>query len=184
MPPKAAAAKEGKVFSADVVAAVLYSTGTTSLSMKHYEMMSALDGTKTASGFQHDFRAVIAKSKELKARVEGVEEFTPVPPANKRGKSCFRNQRVFAHTDIPTGEVTPKATPKTPKTPSKRKAASSEDDLEATPSKKKATPKAGRAKKPVPVDNRHLGDDSMDEGFPEDASEFIKGETKWEDGFA
>ena len=92
----------------------------------------------------------------------------------------------FAHTDIPAGETTPKTT--TPRTPSKRKAASSEDNLEATSKKKvttkAATPKAGRAKKPVPVDNSHLGDDSMDEGFLEDASGFIKGETKWEDGFA
>ena len=85
MPPKAAAEKAGKVFTADVVAAVLCSTGTTSLSNKNYEMMSALDGVKTASGFQHDFRSVLAKAKELKARLESGEEFDPVPPGSKRG---------------------------------------------------------------------------------------------------
>jgi hypothetical protein len=85
MPPKAAD-KGDKMFSADVVAAVLYSTGTTSLSKKNYEMMSALDGKKSACGFQHDFRSVIAKAKELKARVDGGKVFKPVPSSAKRGK--------------------------------------------------------------------------------------------------
>jgi hypothetical protein len=86
MPPKATPAEKGtKTFSADVVAAVLFSTGTTTISKKNFEMMSALDGTKTASGFEHDFRSVIAKAKELKARVESGEEFEPVQPTKKRG---------------------------------------------------------------------------------------------------
>jgi hypothetical protein len=76
-----------KMFSADVVAAVLLASGTTSLTMKQYEMMSALDGTRTASSFQHAFRAVLAKSKDLKARVEAGETFEPVQPALKRGMS-------------------------------------------------------------------------------------------------
>ena len=86
MPPKAAADKGDKMFSADVVAAVLCCTGTTSLSMKSYEMMSSLDGTKSAYGFQHDFRYVIVKAKELKARVESGEEFQAVPSSAKHGK--------------------------------------------------------------------------------------------------
>lgn len=91
MPPKAAAGgegKAGKMYSADVVAAVLYATGTTSLSMKHYELMSSLDEVKTASAFQHDFRAVIAKAKELKARADSGEQFEPVQPSAKRGTYC------------------------------------------------------------------------------------------------
>jgi hypothetical protein len=50
VPPKA-----DKTYSADVVAAVSAATGTTSLSMRHYELMSSIDGVKTASAFQHDF---------------------------------------------------------------------------------------------------------------------------------
>ncbi|KAF1829823.1 hypothetical protein BDW02DRAFT_573636 [Decorospora gaudefroyi] len=161
MPPKAATAdKIGKVFSADVVAAVLYSTGTTSLSMKHYEMMSALDGTKTASGFQHDFRAVIAKSKELRARVEAGEEFESVPPAKKRSDS--------------TPTTTPKATPK------KRKTTCSDSD--STPCKKKPTPKTSSAKKSQTRLDTNMT--SNGEDFPADAEDFIKNETSWEDDFA
>jgi hypothetical protein len=91
MSPKAATngdRKTGKTFSTDVVAAVLMATGTTSLTLKNYELMSSLDGVKTATAIQHDFRAVLAKSKELKARVENGEIFEPVLPATKRGKSC------------------------------------------------------------------------------------------------
>lgn len=90
MPPKATDndGKSRKMYSSDVVAAVLLATGTTSLTMKNYDIMSALDGVKTASAFQHDFRSVLAKAKELKARVDDGEVFTPVPPSTKRGKYC------------------------------------------------------------------------------------------------
>lgn len=80
------AAKVGKTFSSDVVAALLYTTGTTSLSRKQYDLMSSLDGTKTANGFQHDFRSILAKAKELKARIESGEAFEPVQPAQKRSE--------------------------------------------------------------------------------------------------
>jgi len=83
MPPKA-----DKTYSADVVAAVLVATGTTSLSMKHYELMSSLDGVKTASAFQHDFRPILAKAKELKALVGNGEAFKPVASSTKRGTYC------------------------------------------------------------------------------------------------
>jgi hypothetical protein len=76
-----------KMFSADVVAAVLMASGTISLSTKQYEMMSALDGTRTASGFQHAFRSVIGKAKDLKARVDAGETFEPVQPTKSRSKS-------------------------------------------------------------------------------------------------
>jgi hypothetical protein len=109
-----------KMFNVDVVAAVLMASGTTSLSMKQYEMMSALDGSRTASSFQHAFRAVLAKAKELKARVEDGETFEPVAPTPKRGTAS-------------------------PATPKKRKNGS---DGDTTPAKKRATPKKKRAKTP------------------------------------
>ncbi|KAF3046654.1 hypothetical protein E8E12_011438 [Didymella heteroderae] len=88
MPPKASTndGKAEQMYSADVVAAVLMATGTTSLpaTMKHYEIMSSLDGVKTASAFQHDFRSVLAKAKQLKARVEKGAAFESVAPATKR----------------------------------------------------------------------------------------------------
>lgn len=90
MPPKAATSdgKPGKMYSADVVAAVLTATGTTSLSMKHYEITSSLDGVKTASAFQHDFHPILAKAKELKARIDNGEAFESVAPSTKRGTYC------------------------------------------------------------------------------------------------
>ncbi|XPS70588.1 hypothetical protein M3J09_002797 [Ascochyta lentis] len=104
MPPKATA---HKTYSADVVAAVLMATGTTSLSMKHYEVMSSLDGVKTASAFQHDFRDVLAKAKELKARIDEGEVFEPVQPTKKRGMYgvfCIWSSFTFtiAHLSQPT----------------------------------------------------------------------------------
>ena len=88
MPPKATpgADKAVKTYSADVVAALLVATGTTTLSMKNYELMSAMDGNKTASAFQHDFRAVLSKAKDLKTRMDNGEAFEPVQPTAKRGK--------------------------------------------------------------------------------------------------
>jgi hypothetical protein len=95
MPPKANDAKPGKMFSENVVAALILAKGDTTISKKCYEMMSALDGNKTASGLEHDFRSVIAKVKELKKRVEDGEVFVPVTPASKRGGGGKPSIHVF-----------------------------------------------------------------------------------------
>ncbi|EUC44230.1 hypothetical protein COCMIDRAFT_98704 [Bipolaris oryzae ATCC 44560] len=161
MPPKATE-KADKMFSADVVAAVLYSTGTTSLSMKNYEMMSSLDGKKSAYGFQHDFRSVIAKAKELKARVEGGEEFAPVASSAKRG---------------PTTPVS---------TSSKRKNAEV-SDVDRTPSK----PPSQKRTKQVKQEEASLEGNGKESGavkgfkngIPEDFETFIKSEAAWEERY-
>lgn len=59
--------------------------GSVSISTSQYAMMSSLDGTKTASSFQHSFRSVLKKAKDLKARVDAGESFEAVAPAKKRG---------------------------------------------------------------------------------------------------
>ncbi|KAI4604844.1 hypothetical protein J4E80_010883 [Alternaria sp. BMP 0032] len=152
MPPKASTESGQKVVPADCVSVLLMAIGSTTISKAQYEMMSALDGTRTASSFEHQFRTITAKAKELKARAEQGETFQPVAPAKKGGQ---------------TTPATSKATPK------KRKDMSSGSE-DATPSKKKATPKS-RGKKAQTVE------DTMEEDFPDDAEEFIKREKKWEE---
>lgn len=69
-------------------------------------------------------------------------------------------------------------------TPKKRKTASS--DNEPTPIRKKATTKP-RVQKKQPAQDEFDGgsmDDFECEGFPADASDFIKGEQDWEHDFA
>ncbi|KAJ8107135.1 hypothetical protein OPT61_g9074 [Boeremia exigua] len=146
-----------KMISADCVAVLLMSLGRTSISKEQLDMMSALDGTRTASSFEHQFRSIIAKAKELKKRVEDGEAFAPIS-AQKRGAT-------------------------TPATPKKRKG----DDDDDTPSKKpKATPKP-RAKKshaqavtdasPAAAAPTPQPDDDL----PVDMDDFIKKEKKWEE---
>jgi hypothetical protein len=87
MAPKGASdttAPAGKTFSESTVAVILMALGTTSISNKQYEMMSAMDGQKTASAFQHQFRSVLKLAKELKQRAEEGESFGAVAPAKKR----------------------------------------------------------------------------------------------------
>ncbi|KAF2009866.1 hypothetical protein BU24DRAFT_467369 [Aaosphaeria arxii CBS 175.79] len=84
-----AAGKSTRMFSLDMVAALLMSCSVTTLTHKQYELMSALDGQKTVSALQHDFRAVMAKAKELKERIDGGEEFVPVA-AKKRPASSMK----------------------------------------------------------------------------------------------
>ncbi|KAI4701382.1 hypothetical protein J4E81_003122 [Alternaria sp. BMP 2799] len=151
MPPKASTESGQKVVPADCVSVLLMAIGSTTISKAQYEMMSALDGTRTASSFEHQFRTITAKAKELKARAEQGETFQPVAPAKKGGQ---------------TTPATAKSTPK------KRKDMSSGSE-DATPSKK-ATPRS-RGKKAQTVE------DTMEEDFPDDAEEFIKREKKWEE---
>ncbi|KAH7123741.1 hypothetical protein B0J11DRAFT_606696 [Dendryphion nanum] len=117
-------APTGKVFSDDVIAALLMSLSVTSITGKQYELMSAMDGTKTASAFQHDFRSVLQKVKELKTRTDAGETFEAVKTGAKRVHSAMK------------GPSTPPATPKrvkkeakTPAKPAKPRAKKAKLDL-------------------------------------------------------
>jgi hypothetical protein len=81
-----AATADQKMISANCVSVLLMALGSTTISKSQLDMMSALDGTRTASSFQHQFRSIVAKAKELKKRVEDGEKFVPISPAIKRGR--------------------------------------------------------------------------------------------------
>ena len=85
---KATADSGQKMIAADCVAVLLMSHP--SIAKDMYEMMSAVDGTRTASSFEHQFRSVIARAKELKKRVDDGETFSAIT-AHKRGRRqmCF-----------------------------------------------------------------------------------------------
>jgi hypothetical protein len=133
---KAAAGQ--KTFSADCVAVLLMALGSTSISKKQLEMMSALDGTRTVDSFQHQFRPIIAKAKQLKQRVDDGEHFEPVIPSARRGRFCSLSDRL-GHTDM-IYYVGVTNTPDTPKKP--RRKANSE-----TPSKRAKTGKHAGVKR-------------------------------------
>jgi hypothetical protein len=84
MPPKASETG-AKMVPADCVSVLLMAIGSTSISKAQYDMMSALDGTRTASSFEHQFRSIIQKAKELKQRADNGETFAAVAPSKKRG---------------------------------------------------------------------------------------------------
>jgi len=83
MTPKAEAEK---MFSESTVAILLMTMGNSTISMAQYDMMSALDGVKTASSFQHQFRSVLQKVRDLKRRVDDGETFAPIQASKKRGQ--------------------------------------------------------------------------------------------------
>lgn len=83
-----------KMIPADCVAVLLVALGRTTVSKEQLNMMSALDGTRTASSFEHQFRSIIAQAKELKKRVDDGETFDPIV-AQKRGRSATVARRGF-----------------------------------------------------------------------------------------
>lgn len=84
-----------KTISADVVSVLLMALGNTTITKDQLNMMSAIDGTRTASSFEHQFRSIIAKAKELKKRVEDGEVFTAVA-GQKRGVQLFDFETIFS----------------------------------------------------------------------------------------
>ncbi|KAF2750932.1 hypothetical protein M011DRAFT_391480, partial [Sporormia fimetaria CBS 119925] len=84
MPPKTNGDElGGKVLSQDVVSLLLAANGVFTVSKKSYEVMSALDGVRTPSSFEHQFRAILARAKDLKKRIDDGEQFVPVTPSKK-----------------------------------------------------------------------------------------------------
>lgn len=95
--------KEDAGLDLETMAVVLYcvvESGVT-LGDKHYQMMSALDGKRSASAYQHQFRKVEAHAKGLQQQAAssssvgtpvkgkakgGSKTATPATSAKKRGK--------------------------------------------------------------------------------------------------
>lgn len=68
MPPKA----DPDSFDFETMAVVLYAmleSGTV-LGSPHYEMMASVSGSRTKSSFEHQFRKVKARAKELQEQVK------------------------------------------------------------------------------------------------------------------
>jgi hypothetical protein len=107
MPPKENA--EAQTFSFETMAcilAVMDAKGAT-LGTKAYELMATLDGNRSASAFQHQFRAVRHRGKELASDLSG-ETATPTPKTPKSTKTTKkpttasakkRNSTFYALTD-------------------------------------------------------------------------------------
>lgn len=84
MPPKAALPS---TFSLDEVAVLLaFIAEKPSIPSKAYAAMSALDGNRTESSYQHTFRAVLARARELRADLDAGRDFSPVEVQQKRKK--------------------------------------------------------------------------------------------------
>lgn len=86
MPPKEKA--EVQTFSFETMAcvlAVMDAKGAT-LGTKAYELMATLDGNRSVSAFQHQFRAVRHRGKELASELTG-ETATPAPKTPKTPKA-------------------------------------------------------------------------------------------------
>lgn len=81
-----------KPVPADCVSVLLMAIGNTSITKEQLNLMSALDGTRTASSFEHQFRSIVAKAKELKRRVDDGEIFVPSQPAQKRGVQLLQQR--------------------------------------------------------------------------------------------
>ncbi|KAM0718740.1 hypothetical protein Q7P37_005811 [Cladosporium fusiforme] len=121
MAPKAK--KDDVVFSFNEVSclvAAMQSKGVV-LGNKHYELMASLDDNRTSSSFEHKFRAVKARGKELAVEL-GEGPGTPSAPKSAK-----------------------KATPGSKKRDKPTDAINDGDGEEATPSKK---PKAAKEQKP------------------------------------
>lgn len=92
---------DNQTFSAETVAcllAVMEKAGV-SVGLKHYELMAKLDGNRTKSSFEHQFRKVKARGKELQGELSDVATPTKAGKAKnttttpstgkKRGMSSF-----------------------------------------------------------------------------------------------
>jgi len=87
----AGAAADGpkKMMPADCFSAFMALSGLTTVTKAQLELMSHLDGVRTADSYQHSFRSVVAKAKELKKRIDEGEKFEPVAPGGKKSGGMY-----------------------------------------------------------------------------------------------
>lgn len=82
MAPKAAQDSSAKTFSAEVVASIIAASGVV-IGNKQYAIMAQLDPSKTASGWDHAFRSVKQRAKEITTMMENGELADRSTPAKK-----------------------------------------------------------------------------------------------------
>lgn len=93
MPPKEKA--ETQTFTFETMAcvlAVMDAKGAT-LGNKAYELMAKLDGNRSASAFQHQFRAVKNRGKDLAAELEGETSKATTPKSAKKAPASSGKKR-------------------------------------------------------------------------------------------
>lgn len=87
----AMAADQSKAVSTETVAvlcaAIMANGGT--IGGKQYEMMSACDGKRTASSFEHEFRAILKRAREIKDTMDPTD-IQPVTPKPKRSRNTTK----------------------------------------------------------------------------------------------
>lgn len=85
--------KEDSAFSFETMAVVLYCVLESGVVLgdKHYQLMSALDGTRSANAFNHQFRKVKARAKELKQQADNGGTATGSTPV--KGKARGRGSK-------------------------------------------------------------------------------------------
>ncbi|KAF2200152.1 hypothetical protein GQ43DRAFT_374510 [Delitschia confertaspora ATCC 74209] len=102
MPPKSPN-KPGsvgqKMFTADTVAALLVALDNPVITRDQLNLMSALDGTRTADAFQHQMRPVVSKAKELKAKIKAGEVFLPIKSSSKKRGGMLTPIPISLYTD-------------------------------------------------------------------------------------
>lgn len=75
-----------KMMPADCFSAFMALSGLTSVTKAQLELMSHLDGVRTVDSYQHLFRSVVTKAKELRKRIDDGEAFEPVPSGSKKSR--------------------------------------------------------------------------------------------------
>ncbi|EME89470.1 uncharacterized protein MYCFIDRAFT_86380 [Pseudocercospora fijiensis CIRAD86] len=107
--------------------AALSESGTT-LGAKHYKIMAQIDGTKTASGYEHMFRAVKARAKEINEEIgRGEKEKKVEGGKNKRGRKV-NNTKAKAKEENGDDDVDDEETPRKKAKVKKEKLEEEEDE--------------------------------------------------------
>jgi 3-oxoacyl-ACP reductase-like protein len=93
MAPKEKA--DTQTFSFDEVACMIAAMNTAGvvLGAKHYGLMAKLDGTRTTSSFEHKFRAVKARGKELATELSDGTAVQATPKSKNKTSTSTGNQR-------------------------------------------------------------------------------------------
>ncbi|KAF2754128.1 hypothetical protein EJ05DRAFT_541255 [Pseudovirgaria hyperparasitica] len=116
-------------FSLDTMATVLAAQGITSIPNTAYAMMSALDGQRTVNSFQHQFRPVVKRAKEIKAQMDSDAGIPIAVTPKKRGTAAKDDSEEATPTKKPRATPKKKAVANGSDTPSKRKVKAKEPEM-------------------------------------------------------
>lgn len=174
-------AKDDITFSKQAMVAVIAQLLVTGKASLDYKIISAHEGTRSASGWEHQFRPLMKDARDLAEQIKKGKNFAAVPGTPRKSMRLsfiVADWQLTLHTAHPTSSTGAAAAQKVTKGKKRSADAPEDDDTDELPTKPTPKKKAKKGDTPIKSDTE---DDFFGAGNKGNGLSLFGGATDYED---